>query len=61
MQFLSTSQGQTLKANSKIYREEHKIQKNEVFLKKKSREREIDLQDVRIYYEVLAVITMWNW
>ena len=40
---------------------EHRIRNNEIFLRKKSREREIDLSDVRIYYQILAIIAMWTW
>lgn len=40
---------------------EHRIKKKEIFLRKKSREREIDLSDVRNYYQILEMIAMWNW
>lgn len=40
---------------------EHRIKKKEIFLRKKSREREVDLSDVRNYYQILEMIAMWNW
>lgn len=40
---------------------EHRIKKKEKFLRKKSREREIDLSDVRNYYQILEIIAIWNW